>query len=142
MHLIIYLFSFWASLFQNSINENTDNVISVTITGIKEDKGTVRLGLFKRAEDFPITGKQYKGFLLDVKNKKAHIHIHNIPSGKYAIGAIHDINKNQRLDKNIFGYPIEPYGFSNNARGTFSAPTFESAMFSHNGKTELTIKVY
>jgi uncharacterized protein (DUF2141 family) len=31
------------------------------------------------------------------------------------------------MDKNMFGVPTEKYGFSNNARETFSAPSFESA---------------
>ena len=141
MHILLYFFSFWFFTSPTSVPAKTDNYISVTISGIKEDKGQIRLGIFKNASTFPKQGKQYKGYLIDVKNKKASKKIYNIPKGTYAIGVMHDVNENEKLDKNWVGYPIELYGFSNDARATFSAPTFEAASFYHDGKTTMTIKV-
>ncbi|MDZ7848305.1 MAG: DUF2141 domain-containing protein [Owenweeksia sp.] len=42
-----------------------------------------------------------------------------LPTGNYTIKAYHDLNNNEELDRNTLGIPQEPYGFSNNARGTF-----------------------
>jgi uncharacterized protein (DUF2141 family) len=44
------------------------------------------------------------------------------------------------MDKNLVGVPTEKYGFSNNARETFSAPSFESASVKVEG--EKTIWIY
>ncbi len=40
---------------------------------------------------------------------------------------IHDESDDGRLDTNAMGVPTEGYGFSNDARGFLSAPSFEAA---------------
>ena len=62
-----------------------------------------------------------------------------LEEGKYAVAVFHDENKNGKLDKNYLGIPTEVYGFSNNARRTFSAPSFEEAEV--NLKSDLTISI-
>jgi uncharacterized protein (DUF2141 family) len=52
----------------------------------------------------------------------------DVPPGKYAASAFHDVNGNEKLDTNFVGMPVEPYGFSRDARGTFGPPSFEDAM--------------
>ena len=47
--------------------------------------------------------------------------------GHYAMIVIHDENDNGRLDENPFGVPTEGYGFSNEAQGFLSAPSFDAA---------------
>lgn len=44
-----------------------------------------------------------------------------------AIAAFQDENRNGVLDKNAFGIPTEPYGFSNNPPSTFGPPSFTAA---------------
>jgi uncharacterized protein (DUF2141 family) len=65
----------------------------------------------------------------------------NLKPGTYAIAVFHDRNKNGKLDKNIFGAPTESYGFSNNARSTFSAPSFSAASFELKNYLQLKITV-
>lgn len=138
------LFLLFFGLFCTSFIDpsSSSSILTVHISGIKENTGNIRLGVYKSADGFPVTGKQYKGFEFPVKNYKASIDIKGLPKGKYAIGVMHDKNANKRLDKNMLGLPLEPYGFSNDARGIFSAPSFESAAFYHDGSTSMTIKVY
>jgi len=50
-----------------------------------------------------------------------------VPPGRYAIVVIHDENENQKLDRNFFGIPKEGFGFSNNPRVIFSAPSWQTA---------------
>jgi uncharacterized protein (DUF2141 family) len=64
-----------------------------------------------------------------------------IPDGEYAIAFFIDANGNKKLDKNFLGIPKEQYGFSNNAMGTLSAPTFEQAKFQVAGNTVQNIKL-
>jgi uncharacterized protein (DUF2141 family) len=51
-----------------------------------------------------------------------------LPPGNYGVVALHDENKNQKLDRNIFGIPKEGFGFANNPRVGMSAPPFEQAI--------------
>ena len=53
----------------------------------------------------------------------------DLPAGKYAIAAFVDSNGNHKLDSNFLGMPIEPYGFSRDARNSFKKPSFEDAAF-------------
>ncbi|MBT5574281.1 MAG: DUF2141 domain-containing protein [Alphaproteobacteria bacterium] len=62
-----------------------------------------------------------------------------LPDGIYAIGVYLDVNFNNKLDKNFFGIPSEPYGFSNNAKAFLRSPSFEKASFVIAGNTRLSI---
>jgi uncharacterized protein (DUF2141 family) len=42
---------------------------------------------------------------------------------------LHDENENSKMDFNFLGMPLEGYGFSNDASGTFGPPSFEDAAF-------------
>lgn len=67
----------------------------------------------------------------------------DIPYGDYPIKLYHDENGNKKLDKNFVGIPREPYGFSNNARGTLSAPEFAKARFALDAANKaIEIKPY
>jgi uncharacterized protein (DUF2141 family) len=52
------------------------------------------------------------------------------------------VNDNEMLDKSGLGFPIEPYGFSNNTLGSFGPPPYKKAKFHFNGNPlEMAIKV-
>ena len=55
----------------------------------------------------------------------------------FAIGAHHDRNTNEKLDKNALGMPIEPYGFSNNPKRGFGPPSYEEVAVKVGGENEL-----
>jgi hypothetical protein len=46
---------------------------------------------------------------------------------RYAVIVFHDENDNGLLDENAMGVPVEGYGFSNDAQGFLSAPSFNAA---------------
>lgn len=106
--------------------------LHVEVKGIKEISGDVQIGVYNKADGFTQKDKVYIGHIIAVRGTKVTLQIPNLPHGKYAITAFHDKNKNGKLDKSIFGVPTERYGFSNNARGTFGPPDFESASFEFN----------
>ncbi len=57
----------------------------------------------------------------------------NVPNSTCAIKVFHDVNDNGKLDTNWIGIPTEPYGFSNDAMGTFGPPSFQQASFPVKG---------
>lgn len=65
----------------------------------------------------------------------------NLPTGDYAVKAFHDVNGNGRMDTNPFGMPVEPYAFSNNARGNMRPVPSGRAHFAVAGATAQTIEI-
>lgn len=63
----------------------------------------------------------------------------SVPSGTYAIRLFLDVNNNQKLDKNLFGKPTEPFGFSNNPMIRFKMPTLDKISFSVKDHQEVII---
>jgi uncharacterized protein (DUF2141 family) len=105
----------------------TKSDLTVSVTNIQHAKGKISFGLFRKQDSFPVKGKQFKGVLIDTKKPSTKYTFENLADGQYAVAIFHDENENGIMDKNMFGAPTEAYGFSRNARGTFSAPSFEEA---------------
>jgi len=116
--------------------------LEVLVEGIPNTKGTLFIGLFNSSATFPNYGKQYKGVVVTHEGKSHVYKFKNLPKDTYALAIYHDENKNGKLDKNLFGAPTEAYGFSNNARETFSAPSFEAAkvVLDRDKKCQIRIK--
>ncbi|HEX8256997.1 MAG TPA: DUF2141 domain-containing protein [Allosphingosinicella sp.] len=51
----------------------------------------------------------------------------NLASGDYAMKAFHDLDGDGRMTTNPFGRPIEPFAFSNNARGNMGPAAWDRA---------------
>ena len=116
--------------------------LEVQVDGIPNTKGTLFIGLFNSSASFPSFGKQYKGVVVTHEGKSHVYKFKNLPKDSYALAIYHDENKNGKLDKNLVGAPTEAYGFSNNAREMFSAPSFESAkiVLDRDKKCQIRIK--
>jgi uncharacterized protein (DUF2141 family) len=106
--------------------------LTIEITHLNSNKGKILLELTDKNE------KQIKGISEKIENNKCVIVIENLKSDKYAFKYIHDENKNEKLDMNWIGIPIEGYGFSNNAKGTFGPPSYEKTIFVL--KEDITLK--
>ena len=76
-----------------------------------------------------------------IELKEIHEFVIDLPEGIYAIALFVDANKNLKIDKNFLGIPKEQFGFSNNAMGKLSAPSFEQAKFEVRGDTLQNIKL-
>ncbi|MFN3946361.1 MAG: DUF2141 domain-containing protein [Allosphingosinicella sp.] len=64
-----------------------------------------------------------------------------LPPGDYAARAFHDLDGDGRLSLNPFGIPVEPVGFSNDARGEMGPAPWERARFRVAGETAQTMTV-
>ena len=67
--------------------------------------------------------------------------IKNLPIGEYAVRAFHDENNNGKLDKGMFGQPIEGWGVSNDARGFMSAPPFKKMLVKVDNNIKIAFKI-
>ena len=68
-------------------------------------------------------------------------HIKDLPIGEYAVRAFHDENNNGKLDKGMFGQPIEGWGVSNDARGFMSAPPFKKMLVKVDKAMKIAFKI-
>lgn len=114
--------------------------LAIEIKGLDSKKGNIRIALYREIDNFPSTNKNFKNKVQEASLPE--IVFKNLPPNVYAFAVYHDENGNGILDKNVFGVPKEKYAFSNNARETFSAPSFKSASFDLNQdkKVKITLK--
>jgi len=104
-----------------------DGTLTVHVDGLDSNEGTVRAEL-TTAQNYDGDGN-VRAATLSIKDGTARWTIDDVPPGTYAVRLYHDENDNGELDTNIFGVPQEPFGFSNNARGSMGPPDFEEAAF-------------
>lgn len=118
--------------------------IDVKILNIRNSTGTVACALFESPEGFPseYLHSATNVMVIKIRKSQARCNFQDIPPGTYAMAVIHDENMNGKLDTNWLGVPTEGYGFSNNAKGFLSAPSFSDAQFSYDGRNiELTMSL-
>jgi len=125
------------------LNQSSTNYdLTINVKGFPSSKGEAYIAIYRATDAFPVYGKQYIGKAIAIKKNEARIIFTGLSAGSYAVAVYHDKNNNKILDKNYLGIPIESYGFSNNARRTFSAPSFsEAAVVVNTSKTiNITVK--
>ncbi len=96
------------------------------------EHGSIRAAVYSSADAFK-KGDVTTGAAGTVSSGKAELEINNLKPGTYGIALFHDLNGNEELDRNLFGAPNEPFGFSNNPVVKFSAPIFDEFKFEFDG---------
>ena len=134
----MYYLAITLFLFLTSTPSDT-NTLTINITNIEKIQGNLKLGLFNSKEGFMERDRAFKTVLVKVKNAMEIVVIENLPSGNYAISMYHDENSDDECNRNCMGIPTEAYGFSNNFKPKFSAPSFEDCEFPIN--SDQTIKI-
>lgn len=109
-----------------SLSANTAGAIEVTITGLRNQNGVIRCGLFSSATTFPLGGPA-QGRTLPITGGGAVCVFSNLPAGAYAVSVNHDENRNGKTDTNLVGIPTEGWAISNNVRPTLRPPRFHEA---------------
>ena len=138
-----FLFFFFLIAFNISADELTINLSGQNKAGI------LNLAIYDNAEAYDRSvkgegrseGDFFSGIDSFIELKESHEFVINLPEGIYAIALFIDANKNMKIDKNFLGIPKEQYGFSNNAMGKLSGPSFEQAKFQVKGNSIQNIKL-
>ncbi len=130
------------SIFAFSTTAFAQHTLTVEVSNIKSDKGTIMIALFKGEAGFPKDdSKAVKKMKVTIKDKKATITFTDLEAGDYAFALFHDENGNNEMDSNMFGIPKEGYGFSTNFKPKVSAPDFDEADFKIEADTVQKVKI-
>ena len=131
---IITTITFFISSLMSAQNVN----LTVSVSGLKNDAGSVKVGLYNSEGAFLKT--TYKSVASEIKNNQATVTFIGIPKGEYGISVFQDENSNGKLDKNMMGIPSEDYACSNNAKGFMGPPKYSDAKFSINNNSKINVK--
>jgi uncharacterized protein (DUF2141 family) len=105
-------------------------MLGISFTNIREAKGSLYIGVYNTEAGFMKVEEVCFKKIIPVKTTgSVNLDLPELKPGTYAITCFHDLNNNGKLDTNFMGIPIEPYGFSNNARPKFRAPKWAEAKF-------------
>jgi uncharacterized protein (DUF2141 family) len=109
------------------------NTISVVVSGLRDNNGHVRCGLFNSAATFPKDGQEFKGAEAPIANQTATCTFADVPPGTYAVAYFKAAPGQTKMKTGMFGMPQDPYGFSRNATINMGPPSFNSAAYSYAG---------
>ena len=119
------IFAAQRSQAQASTPAQTAGKLTVKITGVRNTEGNIRVAL--RTDENTIVAAQAVD--IDPKTLTAEAVFENLAEGNYGVAVIHDENKNEKLDFNEVGIPLEGYGHSNNPAKRPGPPDFNETKF-------------
>ena len=115
--------------------------LDVTVTGLRNKKGSISVCLTANSKVFPDCTKDSKAMKRTVKaNAGGVISFADVAPGTYALSLIHDENGNGKLDTSL-AIPKEGFGFSRNPKITFGPPKFRAASFALAGAGKQSVKM-
>ncbi|MFZ9519243.1 MAG: DUF2141 domain-containing protein [Silvanigrellaceae bacterium] len=114
------------------------------ISNMRNQIGQICISIFSDENGFPTEGNKaiYSKCLANVETTGSKdVEIALLPPGNYALAMFHDENSDKQLNTGSFGIPLEGFGFSNNPRILFSAPSFSECSFAINDAKQTTIQI-
>lgn len=107
--------------------------LTLKVLNVNNPTATIHVGFYKRENEFPT--QQMHAFAKEfVPGQTGEVLViwDNIPEGEYALAIYQDIDNSGKMKSNIFGYPKEPFAFSQNFRPKMSKPKFDQCKISIN----------
>lgn len=114
-----------------SANHAAGCTLRIHVNGLRNSTGVVGAAIFKSREGWPEDMSKtvhHWPTPIEPGSREATAVMENLPPGEYGVVAIHDENRNRKLDRNFIGIPKEGFGFANNPHVGLSAPPFDAAI--------------
>lgn len=103
--------------------------LTIHIERLSPRGGVLRLGVYDAAHYPDDKSAPLASADVPVSEGVIAVTLKNLPPGRYAIESFQDVNANGKMDTGLFGLPLEPYGFSRDARPFLSKPAFHDVAF-------------
>jgi uncharacterized protein (DUF2141 family) len=108
------------------VDSGAGTAVTITFTGT-QPSGKVFARVYSTPESFKARDNAVAQVVIEGSAKAGFQTTVTLPPGRYAIGAFQDTKGTGKLETNLLGMPVVPYGFSNNARGMVGPPGFDAA---------------
>jgi uncharacterized protein (DUF2141 family) len=102
--------------------------LDLSLVDIAAPKGRIMVAVYASQADYD-GDKPARGMAIEVSGATATTQFAGLTPGRYAIKLFHDVNGNGKMDTNPFGMPVEPYAFSNSAKGHMGPAKWDAAAF-------------
>jgi uncharacterized protein (DUF2141 family) len=113
--------------------------VTVVVSALASPQAAVKLYFYNLGDKFlKPSGYAFRKVVRPGGQRQIELPV-DLPHGEWAVVITQDLNDNDKLDKNLMGIPIEPYGFSNNVRPKFAPPAFDDCKFMVNGPRVVSI---
>ncbi|MDQ0466198.1 uncharacterized protein (DUF2141 family) [Caulobacter ginsengisoli] len=103
--------------------------LTIDFQNIKVRRGVVLGALFDSRGTYDANKGSLRELKLPAADGDISVTIAGLKPGWYAVKTFQDIDANGAMRFNPVGMPLEPYAFSNNARGLFGPASWRSAAF-------------
>jgi uncharacterized protein (DUF2141 family) len=103
--------------------------LTIHVENVLPAGGVLRLGLYDAALYPDDDSKPIASADVPAVAGETVITLHGIPPGVYAIQTFQDVNANNKMDTSWVGLPLEPFGFSEDAKPFLSKPSFDEVKF-------------
>ncbi|HWD29913.1 MAG TPA: DUF2141 domain-containing protein [Rhizomicrobium sp.] len=104
-------------------------VLTVKVEKVSPMGGDVRVALYNEQNYAVNDADPVIDAVVPAHTGETIVVLKPLKPGFYAVKMFQDFNRNGKFDMNWLGLPIEKYGFSNDARPTFSEPPFDATKF-------------
>jgi len=102
--------------------------LRVRLHGVSEGEGSLVCALFEDEASFDGDRGPLRSAVVPATGESVEWTL-ELPFGAYAVKVYQDLDGDGELDRGPLRAPTEPYGISNDARGTFGPPPWEKARF-------------
>jgi uncharacterized protein (DUF2141 family) len=117
------------------------STLTLTYTGIETREGSIMVALYDTEASYDRDGAPVRVAVVPANADSVTLSFEGLAPGRYAIKSFHDVDGNNQMSTNPMGMPIEPFAFSNNARGNMGPARWAQAMFEVNGATSHSITI-
>jgi len=107
--------------------KKTNYTLNITVTNFANTEGVLRVCITDQKDDF-LDGCLFSK-IISIEGETVSLSFESLKEGVYAVSVYHDENNNGVLETSgLFGFPSEPFGFSENPSMAFGPPSLKKAL--------------
>lgn len=101
--------------------------LRVLVRHVEVSKGKVMVAVYDDERNFQKT--MLVGSVKDASRRDVEFSFSGLPRGEYSVLVFQDTNGNGKLDRNLLGIPLEPWGCSLSGKQIDGPPTWAATRF-------------
>ncbi|HJW41069.1 MAG TPA: DUF2141 domain-containing protein, partial [Rhizomicrobium sp.] len=103
--------------------------LTIKVEKVSPRGGDLRVALYNEQNYSVDNAEPVTGAIVPAHTGETIVTLPPVKPGFYAVKMFQDFNRNGQFDMNWIGWPLEKYGFSNDASPTIEEPSFDATKF-------------